>query len=283
MRAFTNGGSSNRSSSSCSYCGESEHRVTDCPYAEKDWASLQGGIIPLNTTTPRAWYKNPKYWSDWYSRAEKAAASIETARRRADKKRTTSTTPRTCGFCGSTDHTRRNCVQMAAFVAKCEKANENWRREAYKWLVDNGLYIGSAIQIQEKSWKAEGEKHIALITSINLDDINVMTAFNTRWHSDAATNYVQPIEVAATFNGHTKLINISDLVNSNSPVSHRAVQGYNLYSYVRKLTSTATPPSEDWITSYKAAWTWLAKRKSYEWLKDNNIVEHIETWAAKAQ
>jgi hypothetical protein len=283
MRAFTNSGSSRRSSSSCSYCGESEHRVTDCPYAEKDWASLQGGIIPLNTVTPRAWYKNPKYWSDWYSRAEKAAASIEAARQRATQRRTPTTTPRTCGFCGSADHTRRNCAQMAAFVAKCEKANENWRREAYKWLVDNGLYIGSAIQIQEKSWKGPGEKHIALITSINLDDINVMTAFNTRWQSDAATNYVQPIKIVATFNGQTKTINIGDLVKSDSPVSERASANYNTYSYVRKLTSTATPPSEDWITSYKAAWTWLAKRKSYEWLKDNKIVEHIETWAAKAQ
>jgi hypothetical protein len=110
-----------------------------------------------------------------------------------------------------------------------------------------------------------------------------MTAFNTRWHSDAATNYVQPIEVVATFNGHTKHINISDLIKSDSPVSERATSSYIMYSYVRKLTSTATPPSEDWITSYKAAWTWLANRKSYEWLEDNKIVEHIETWAAKAQ
>lgn len=283
MRAFTNGGSSNRSSSTCSYCGENEHRVTDCPYAEKDWVSLKDGIIPLNTATPRNWYKLPKYWSDWYSRAEKAAASIEAARQRATQKRKGSTTPRTCGFCGSANHTRRNCDQMAAFVAKCEKANENWRREAYKWLVDNGLYIGSAIQIQEKSWKGEGEKHIALITSINLDDINVMTAFNTRWYSDPAANYVQPIEIVATFNGQTKTITISDLIKSDSPVSERATGRYGLYQYVRKLTSTATPPSEDWITSYKAAWTWLANRKSYEWLKDNLVVEHIETWAAKAQ
>jgi hypothetical protein len=47
------------------------------------------------------------------------------------------------------------------------------------------------------------------------------------------------------------------------------------------MTSNATPPSEDWITSYKAAWTWLAKKKSYDWLKEQGVLLHINTWAVK--
>ena len=127
MQAYNNK-SSNRRQSRCSYCGQAEHRVIDCPYAEKDWASLKKGIIPLNSPTPRNWYKLPKYWGDWHKSAKTAVSKIEAARERANQKRKPSTTPRTCGFCGSADHTRRNCAYMQDFIAKCEKANANWRR-----------------------------------------------------------------------------------------------------------------------------------------------------------
>ena len=280
MRAFTKGGSSRRQSS-CSYCGETAHQINECPYAESDWASLKQGIIPLTSITPRSWYKRPSQWSDWYKSAETAVSKIQAAKERANKKRTPSTTPRKCGFCGSTQHNRRNCEDMDFFIAQCEKANENWRRVAYKWLVDNGLYVGSAIQVKERSWNNDAAEHVALITAINLDDINVMSAFSTRWYSDPASNYIQPIEITVQVNGESRGLGLGQIVNSESPISEKAFGYYSPYEYVRKLTSNATPPSEDWVTSYKAAWTWLAKRKSYEWLKEQGIVKHINTWATK--
>ena len=280
MRAFTKGGSSRRQSS-CSYCGQTDHQVNECPHAERDWASLKQGIIPLTSITPRSWYKRPGYWSDWYKSAETAVSKIQAAKERASKKRTPSTTPRKCGFCGSTQHNRRNCEDMDFFIAQCEKANENWRRAAYKWLVDNGLYVGSAIQVKERSWNNDAAEHVALITAINLDDINVMSAFSTRWYSDPASNYIQPVEITVQVNGESRGLGLGQIVNSQSPISEKALGYYSPYEYVRKLTSNATPPSEDWVTSYKAAWTWLAKRKSYDWLKEQGIVKHINTWATK--
>jgi hypothetical protein len=282
MRAFSKPNSTRRSST-CSYCGDTDHQVNECPHAESDWASLKQGTIPLNSVTPRSWYKLPKYWSDWYKQAETAVSKIEAARNRANKKRTASTTPRKCGFCGDTSHTRRTCGHMASFVTKCEKANENWRREAYRWLVDNGLYVGSAIKVRERNWNGDGAEHVALVTSINLDEINVMSGFSTRWYSDPASNYIQPVEITVQADGRSHRLGIGKLPKTDSPVAEKSFAYYAPYEYVCKLTSNATPPSEDWVTSYKAAWTWLAKRKSYEWLKDNKIVDHIETWAAKAQ
>ena len=280
MRAFSKPNSTRRQSS-CSYCGDTDHQVNECPHAERDWASLKQGIIPLNSVTPRSWYKRPKYWSDWHNQAEKAVSKIEAARKRADKKRTASTTPRKCGFCGSTSHNRRSCDKMAAFIAQCEKANENWRRVAYKWLIDNGLYVGSAIKVKERSWNSDGKEHVALITSINLDEINVMTGFNTRWYSDPASNYIQPIEITINVNGETTRLNLGDLIKSDSPISESAARSYASYTYLHKMTSNATPPSEDWITSYKAAWTWLAKKKTHDWLKEQGVLLHINTWAVK--
>ena len=282
MRAFSKPNSTRRQSS-CSYCGDTSHQINECPHAERDWASLKQGIIPLSSVTPRSWYKRPSQWSDWYKQAEKAVSKIEAARRRADKKRTASTTPRKCGFCGSTSHNRRSCIEMEQFIAQCEKANENWRRVAYKWLIENGLYVGSAIKVKERSWNGEGKEHVALITSINLDEINVMSGFNTRWYSDPAANYIQPIEITISVEGGTTRLNLGKLVKSDSPVSEAAVRSYSSYEYLHKMTSNATPPSEDWITSYKAAWTWLAKKKTKDWLKQQGVIEHINTWASKAQ
>ncbi len=282
MRAFTKGGTGRRQSS-CSYCGDISHQVNECPHAERDWASLKQGIIPLSSITPKSWYKRPNYWSDWYKQAETAVSKIEAARERAKQKRTASTTPRKCGFCGSTSHNRRSCDKMTAFIAQCEKANENWRRVAYNWLIDNGLYVGSAIKVKERSWNSDGKEHVALVTSINLDEINVMSGFNSRWYSDPASHYIQPIEITISVEGGTTRLNLGDLIKSDSPVSEAAGRSYASYVYLHKMTSNATPPSEEWITSYKAAWTWLAKKKSYEWLKEQGVAQHINTWASKAQ
>ena len=280
MQAYNNK-SSNRRQSRCSYCGQAEHRVTDCPYAEKDWASLRGGVIPLNSPTPRNWYKSPKYWSEWYKNAEKAVSSIEAARERAKQKRKPSTTPRTCGFCGSADHTRRNCAYMQDFIAKCEKANANWRRAAYSWLVDNGLYIGSAIKIKERTWhREESPEQIGLITSINLDELNVMTAFNNGGYHGPIANYRQPIKVIANVGGSSVTVGIQSITGKNTPVSNRAADAYTRHEYSSKMTSNATPLDESWVTSYNQAWTWLAKKRSYEWLEDAGITQHIDFWAA---
>ena len=280
MQAYNNK-SSNRRQSRCSYCGQAEHRVTDCPYAEKDWASLKKGIIPLNSPTPRNWYKLPKYWGDWHKSAKTAVSKIEAARERANQKRKPSTTPRTCGFCGSADHTRRNCAYMQDFIAKCEKANANWRRAAYSWLVDNGLYIGSAIKIKERTWHNEVKaEQIGLITSINLDELNVMTAFNNGGYYGPIANYRQPIEVIANVGGSSVTVGIQGITGKNTPIATRASDAYTRHEYSSKMTSNATPLDESWVTSYNQAWTWLAKKRSYEWLEDAGITQHIDFWAA---
>ena len=51
-------------------------------------------------------------------------------------------------LCGSTSHTRRGCDDMKEFLKDCYKANENWRRAAYKELVEErGLSVGACVKI----------------------------------------------------------------------------------------------------------------------------------------
>jgi hypothetical protein len=279
MKIFNKG--SNRSTPSCSYCRQEDHRIADCPHAERDWQSLKQGTIPLTSPTPVSWYKNPCYWSDWYSKAEKAVSKIKAARNRANKKRTASTTPRKCGFCGDTGHTRRTCGHMASFITKCERANANWKRVAYDYLVnERGIYVGSAIKAKLYSYRTnENAPQIGLITSVNYDKLNVMTAFGARYDKK---DYVQPLEIRAIIDGKTSRVNLGaediEIISR-----HATPRIWSEFTYVSKMTSTAAPLDESWATDNNGEWTWLTKNKSYSWLQEAGIVAHIEDWASKTQ
>ena len=278
MKIFNKG--SSRSKPACSYCRETSHRISDCPYAETDWESLRQGIIPLTTLTPVTWYKAPRYWGDWYMRAQNAVEKIEAARNRASR-RTTATQPRSCGFCGDTGHTRRTCGHMNSFITKCQKANANWKRAAYDYLVGTlGIYVGSAIKAFNRHPKTDSL--VGLITSVNYDKLNVMTAFEGRYgHHD----FVQPIEIYAIFNGASKTIRFNrDLLRNTSILStHCVPYHFGGYSYSAKMTSTATPLDESWATDNNGEWEWLVRRKSYAFLKESGIASHIESWASRSQ
>jgi len=276
MRAFQNK-SSSRSAPSCSYCRQADHRIADCPHAERDWASLEHGIIPLKSQTPVSWYKVPKYWSEWYAKAETAVSKIEAARNRANKKRTASTTPRACGFCGGFGHTRRTCGHMSSFITKCKKANANWKRAAYDKLVtEMGIYVGSAIKVEQRGWRGDTVgPAVALITSVNYDELNVTTGFKASYGDQ---DYVQPIKITALVNGET--VNI--MIDDNSVVSSRAI-GWGFWYYKAKMTSNATPLDPEWASSDLGEWDWLAKKRSQERLDSMGLLNHINTWASKAQ
>jgi len=282
MKIFNKG--SSRSAPTCSYCRQDDHRIADCPYAESDWESLKTGIIPLSSPTPVSWYKSPRYWSDWYGRAAAAVAKIEAARQRANKKRRASTTPRTCGFCGDTGHTRRTCGHMASFLTKCDKANANWKREAYSYLVGTlGIYVGSAINAKEKQRYGGPTpvEQIGLITSVNYDELNVMTAFDGSYDR---RDFTQPVEITAVFNGISKRVKFCpSLVDDAATLGRHSCQGWNQLIYSSKLTSTAEPLDESWATDNNGEWSWLAKKRSYAWLQEAGIVRHIEDWASKTQ
>lgn len=282
MKIFNKG--SSRSKPTCSYCREDSHRIADCPYAESDWESLKTGIIPLSSPTPVSWYKSPRYWSDWYGRAAAAVEKIEAAKLRAKSKRRASTTPRTCGFCGDTGHTRRTCGHMASFLTKCDKANANWKREAYSYLVGTlGIYVGSAIKAKERQRHGSPTpvEQIGLITSVNYDELNVMTAFDG---SFARREFTQPVEITAVFNGRSRRVKFcSSLVDDAATLARYSCQGWNQLIYSSKLTSTAEPLDESWATDNNGEWSWLAKKRSYAWLQEAGIVRHIENWASKTQ
>ena len=216
MRAFNNKQNpteSNypRSTSSCSYCRDDGHQVTDCPHVMSDWAHFQNFTIPCsdpdnwvnnpvaitngqnhwnNQTSTARWFKDPTGWSKWYAQCEKAVEKIERAnKRKADKKNKVRKASK-CGFCGSLHHNRRACPKMDALNERLIRANAHWRKRFYDRVVsDMGLGIGALIKVSEQvgSWGSqETVEHVGIVTSINFDEVNMFSYTETakrNWRS----------------------------------------------------------------------------------------------------
>ena len=145
MKAFNDktDGKNNRSLPTCAYCRDHNHKSTECPHAESDWAMFQRLEIPSKdpnnwTNNPidrseqldlgvSSWYtqasvakwkKEPSEWGKWYSDCQKTVAKIKQRREREQSAQTQGkqTSIRKCGFCGSTNHTRRNLYFVAQLV-----------------------------------------------------------------------------------------------------------------------------------------------------------------------
>ena len=128
MQIYNNQNSNNnpseRSTRNCSYCGKPDHVVTDCPNAVNDWAYFQRFEIPLkqggkhwtigartgyNGAIYDHWFRHPSEWSRWFKECEKAVEKIERAKAKTKNKKAGKRSRSKCGFCGSTDHNRRQC------------------------------------------------------------------------------------------------------------------------------------------------------------------------------
>ena len=216
---------------------------------------------------------------EWYTKCRDAYAKQQ-AKKQKSSTPVVRAAPK-CGFCGSHQHNRRNCTKMAAFIAQCKKANYNYRQLFHDTFVKQyGIDVGAAISVRKEHWSDEVVTFIGLITKINLDKINVFTAFDYGW--DVNEKYGQPIEVQALVDGNETWINISTFCRDNAalkPLVKRQSSHYSRLVLTKVIGKSETPLPDDWVTSYDDAWEFLAKKRSYEKLKEDGVVAHIEKWA----
>jgi hypothetical protein len=285
MKIFENkSNSSNRSGNACGYCRNTGHNRSNCPHAPEDWAHFATHQIPMKTSAVSCnWYRIPKYWGTWYEECKK---TVELQQHNAQKAKTKRATTRYCGFCGDARHTRRSCSEMQEFLKQCYKANENWRRAAYNILVkEHGIDIGAAVQVSETRWVGNGQEkatYIGLITSINWDSLNVMTAYDCGYDWE---RYAQHIDVRVMVDGKDRGLSLKDKLHGTSLskiINKRNAQTgyyYQQLSLDKVIGKSAQPLKEEWVTSYKDAFDYLAKKLSLEQLEDRGILRHIQSWA----
>ena len=270
-----------RSKNACSYCRQHDHNITECPQVSKDWTYWSVFKVPPQDGYNWKSRRHPKYWGEWYTKCRDAYAKQQAKKQKASTP-VVRAAPK-CGFCGSTDHNRRNCAKMTAFIELCKKANHNYRWRFHDTFVKQyGIDVGAAVSIRREYWNDDAQTFVGLITKINLDKINVFTAFNYSWETNE--KYGQPLEVKILVDGDETWLNLQGFCKASLDASLKSLvkrfdHSYSRFHLTKVIGKSETPLPDDWVTSYDDAWDFLAKKRSYEKLKEDGVVAHIEKWA----
>ncbi len=305
MEIHENRNNSNRSKSTCGYCRTEGHNQYQCPHVKGDWENfLSKWKIPVNDDGMpiRRGYNymayfygnNPTFdpltvnlcnngFVSWFRNCRKAYIKQKERGFKLDYKpnRSGSSKPKQCGFCGSTNHTRRNCPTMKQFLKDCYKANEKWREVAYQEIVQkHGLSVGAVVEVDAYVNYSTRERKMGIVKSINWDTINVFSAM------DSTSSFAgSPLNIIVLVDGKTeKLTGLKDFFGCIG--ENGQGWGWGGSTLVRVLTHSPTPLDPEWITSYKESFETLVKKRSFEQLKDGmaseyrapNLVKHINEW-----
>ena len=305
---------SGNSAPACSYCRDESHRATDCPHIDGDWAHFQNFTIPCSdpdnwTNNPvqssgnqrswgtqavqATWFKDPTGWSKWYHACEKAKQKkdIAIANRAKAKSKGKSRLPSKCGFCGGSDHNRRNCPKMETFIEKAVQANREWRQQFYDEFVGRlGLSEGALIQTTKKHWGNESTTETGIITAINWDELHFGCDRNykqtSRWSNALHDSLKQTIHISYVANGQPKRTSIEgDLAKSlglGSLVSSRS--SWTSVDSITVLSPSEKLQSDEWIEQgHEDAVRFACKKRSYEQLKEQGFVGLVDKWYAKSK
>jgi len=284
-----------RGSNRCGYCRESGHNKTKCPQVSKDWAFWKDYIVP--PFSGGGWWmsrRNPKHWGDWYLQC-KNTHEEQVRRTKAEKTGKPKRKLPSCGFCRSSMHNRRNCPEQKSFLEKCYKANENWRKAAYKELVEkHGICVGACIQVRKRTgWTDDYAEHVGIITSVNFDKLNVMAAHDGLY-SGHTNPYECVLQIKAFIDGeewpvailtdesHRRGWNKTIETSLNHGIIRRGSNHWNPKWVMDKLLSPSEHPlDEKWVTDYKDAFDYLTKKYSKERLDNDHVTSLINKWSKK--
>ena len=299
MRIHENKDKQVHSKPTCGYCRKEGHNQYQCPHVAEDWKSLSKYRIPLDENgniIRRGWHgqsntgKDPlqmtiynNLFSSWFTACQKAMNG-QIARKAKGNKRKKSTT-RICGYCGSADHTRRNCDDMKQFLKDCYKANENWRRKAYDELVNQyGISVGACVKVKysDSYWSNRDQKEgMGIITDINWGSLNLFSSCNSI--SEFANS---PLSIKVLINGdHKTISNVNtffEIIGKNG----RPRGWYNNCELISIITPAKEKLAPSWITDYKESFETLVKKKSEQILKTGmkseysapNLWAHVQRW-----
>ncbi len=306
MEIHENQNNSNRSKSTCGYCRTEGHNQYQCPHVKGDWENFfSKWKIPVDDDGQpiRRGYNYMVYYYgsnngtfdpltasvcnngfvSWFRNCRKAYLVQKERGFKLDgtHKRKVSSSPKKCGFCGSTGHTRRNCTKMDMFLKDCYKANENWRKVAYEEIVQkHGLSVGAVVEVDAYVSYSQTERKMGIVKSINWDTINVFSAM-----IDQSSFAASPLNIEVLVDGRVqKLVGLKDFFDCIGENG----QGWSWSGakLVRVVTHSPTPLDPEWITSYKESFETLVKKRSFEQLKNGmmseyrapDLVDHINGW-----
>ena len=285
----------------CGYCRQEGHNRSQCPVAPQDWEYWKNYQVPPRTQGWQFDRRSPKYWGDWYNACVLTMEKIEQRKRR--EKAVVVRNPSKCGYCRSEGHTRRQCTEMKEFAKQCYKANENWRRAAYKEIVEkHGICVGACIEVQQQTrWNQNtpnkvSEVAVAIITQVNFTSLNVMAAKDKVYYDGHSDPYECLLEVKAMVNGEEVFVTIhntgrtrsSDEWDYSFPRISKDVLGQSSkqrhwrgWTMSKLLSPSEHPLDESWVTDYKDAFDLMLKKRTKEQLDNDGVTSLINEWVKK--
>ena len=274
-------GKSYRSASACGYCRTVGHNINECPQVPKDYSYWKDHRVPLQAGNPCRWYSanQPKYWGEWYTKCINAMAKqLDYVEKQNQPKQKRASKPKFCGFCGHSGHNRRNCDKMQTFLANAYRANENWRRKAHHILVSQlGISVGAAIKVEKSSGWGSNQtttEHVGLVSSVNWDRLN-LTCANSTWED----NWKQNLRIEVVIDGNRHPLKFSGgTVTKILQPTFQNTSSYSSITYKDKVAAAPNPLDESWVTDYKEAFDFIAKKRSYERLEEYGITALVEKW-----
>ena len=266
----------NKRRNSCSYCREEGHNITVCPRVNEDWEYWKEYRVPIYSKIKYAYslIKYPDNWGRWYRDCQEGVQKQTAYQNRLGS--SSKPVKKSCGFCGEPDHNRRRCESMKTFLKDCYTANENWRRHFYEVVVkQHNLSVGAAVKTFRKGYYGSDDvEGLGIITSINFDQLTFLSS--TSWDDDF---YQNRLKITALVDGEQKAISID---NKDFPLFVGVVKSDNGWwrsLYMKEvITESSTALDESWVTDYKGAFQFLAKKRSYQQLLDDGVVQVVEKW-----
>ena len=292
-----NGKQSGRKKSACGYCRAEGHNQTECPRVAEDyaWFTQSPPVIPIGvsaTTSTCSWYKNPKYWGEWYNNCMTAMAKQEAAKRRGNTGRKRSKSR--CGFCGSTDHNRRHCEDMDAYNTDAISANRNWRKKFHEVFVEQmGISEGALLNLKtEDGWGNHRtvNEFIGVVTDVNWHELSLFCGSLT--HSDSYSyrkdDYCQRLRITVQIGNETRVVSfgqrgigirISNTLERNLVKYSGERYSWNAPQFVSVLSPSKTPLGAEWIEEGHAkAMEFLTKKRSQDRLDEEGVTDMIRLW-----
>jgi len=275
----------NSRKNSCSYCRKTDHRATECPIAAYDWEEWSNHRVPHRSASWNSWKRYD--YNAWYKQAMKVNGMVLAKLEREAQKKAGTTTrraPSKCGFCGDTNHNRRNCESLASYKESFYTANQNWRRALHDKLVkEMGISVGAAIKVDvsRKRWNSDNQEpvyHIGLVTAISWDKGSFLTP-----DRNIDSDYRDQVEITVLVNGENKSLHFTeDLRDSAGRIIVPRPSWWGSYSickFVQVVGPSKTPLDEKWVTDgMKNEFDYLLKKRSLERLEDYRIIRQHDKW-----